>query len=133
MLIECCFLIPLARDTDRAEHDLRSWHDLQARLLEIAGGFTGPETCRGAWKDENARVIVDASHAYRVALDPHRVPELRSLLVQATEQFDQKAIYLAVGSRVEFVRAGRWRSDRASARSQVAPRTRMRVPKRRAR
>ncbi|MBI2373843.1 MAG: hypothetical protein HYV07_07590 [Deltaproteobacteria bacterium] len=53
MLIECYFLIPTVRDSDRSAHEAARWHSLHTKLLELAGGFTGPESCRGRWKDDH--------------------------------------------------------------------------------
>lgn len=45
----------------------------------------------------------DTSRRYVVAIEEHRIDELRDLLRRAASTFDQKAIYLAVAGLVEFI------------------------------
>jgi hypothetical protein len=80
-LVECSFLIPLTRDSDKQPHLPTTWRRLRYALRTISpGGHSGPETVfrdvesiRGEWHDE------------------------------AANTFDQQAIYLSVAGRVELV------------------------------
>ena len=69
--VECWFLIPLVRDSDRGLHQPVLWRLLEEALSDTWGGWTGPETMRwgrkkstvlGGWKPEgSADPIADES------------------------------------------------------------------------
>jgi len=44
--VECWFLIPVVRDSDRGVHQPVSWRLLEEALSDAWGGWTGPETMR---------------------------------------------------------------------------------------
>ena len=76
------------------------------------GGHTGPETVvyvntkpvAGAWTPTRAGAAVeDESRKYTVAIPEDRLDELRGLLRQAGNSFDQKVIYLDVAGYAEFL------------------------------
>ena len=50
-------------------------------------------------------VTRDESRKYWVALPAHKVEDLREMLRRAAITFDQRAIYLSIAGRVEFVEA----------------------------
>lgn len=75
-------------------------------LFERFGGFTGPEgPIAGGYTNRSGRRVEDESFRYTVALPPHRTHELRELLAQVANSFDQECIYLVVGGEAELVDA----------------------------
>ncbi len=110
-LLECAFLIPLVRDSDRQPHEALAWKLLQDALFDLCGGYTGAETmCRlassvsGAYEEDGtSRRVEDQSLRYLVAVPKSRLAELRKLLRRAANTFDQKSVYLSVAGYVEFV------------------------------
>ncbi len=52
--------------------------------------------------DTHERVF-DKSRKFLVAVQAHRLPELRALLAAACVIFGQKCIYLSIAGQVEFV------------------------------
>ena len=111
--VECSFLIPLVRNSDRTKHSPTAWRLLQDTLRRHFGGLTGPERVinvardckRGEYTSPEGGVIEDESHRYTVAVEPGRVDELRVVLRRAANTFDQIEIYLSVRGDVEFVAA----------------------------
>src|SRR5687768_3258944 len=119
-LLECAFLVPLVRDSDRKPHRPLCWNLLEDASYEKFGGRQGPEELgsRRVWPDRVYRSVRpvpgeyrsqtgsrvrDESRRYIVAVERRRVSELRRLLEQAANTFDQEAIYLSVRGEVEFV------------------------------
>jgi hypothetical protein len=111
-LVECSFLIPILRNSDRNPHQPRCWSFLQDELLATFAGFTGPrkvfafksaESGQGAWRDANDGIVEDESRSYTIAVPIHKVAELRSILGRTAEMFDQECIYFSVRGEVEFV------------------------------
>lgn len=75
-------------------------------LFQRFGGFTGPEgPIPGGYTSRSGRRIEDESFRYTVALPPRRTRELRRLLRQVANSFDQECIYLVVGGEAELVDA----------------------------
>ena len=98
----CVFLIPLVRDSDRRQHVPVLWRRLLKGLMTSFGGFTGPETVSGTWTPPGGgEPVTDLSRKYTVAVEEHRVDELRSLLRRAGNSFDQRVIYLEVAGFAE--------------------------------
>jgi hypothetical protein len=111
-LVECSFLVPLVRDTDRVAHPPIAWTLFQDAMREVfPKGHTGPElvymeveTVPGEYVDEEAKKVVsDVNRRYIVAIPRSKLEDLRQLLRKAARTFDQKAIYLSVAGEVEFV------------------------------
>jgi hypothetical protein len=109
-LVECAFLVPLVRNSDRAPHQPAAWNALQDALFEAFGGSSGPELIYrsvrpvpGDYRDAGGERIADESWRYVVALPRRRLNDLRALLRRAANTFDQEAIYLSVAGMVEFV------------------------------
>jgi hypothetical protein len=111
--VECWFLIPLVRDSDRGLHQPVLWRLLEEALSDAWGGWTGPETMRwgkkrgavpGGWKLKgSADPITDESRKYTVFVRPARLDALRSLLKQVANSFDQQEILLSVRGRRERI------------------------------
>ena len=90
-----------------------TWRRLQDALHRGFGGRTGPsrvfafrsaELVPGGWlPDGNDKAIEDESRLYRVSVPENELDELRALLRQAANSFDQQAIYLSVRGYVEFL------------------------------
>lgn len=106
-LLECAFLIPLVRDSDRVRHSPLAWRELEDDLRDFLNAFSGPErwrllrdreTIAGEWEG-----VRDESRKYVVAVSESRLDELRRLLVEQCVRFDQRAIYLSVAGVVEFI------------------------------
>ncbi len=111
--VECWFLIPLVRDSDRGLHQPVIWRLLEEALSDAWGGWTGPETMRwgrkkgavpGGWKpEESADPITDESRKYTVFVALAKLDALRSLLMKAANSFDQQEILLSVRGRRERI------------------------------
>jgi len=111
-LVECSFLVPLVRDSDRVVHSPIAWSLFQDAMREaFPKGHSGPEmmykdveTVPGEYVDEAAKKVVgDVSRRYVVAIPRTKLEDLRQLLRKAANTVDQKAIYLSVAGEVEFV------------------------------
>jgi hypothetical protein len=108
-LLECSFLIPIRRDINLSDgkcHKKRAWKWLEQRL-EAFGGATEPSAPYHGWyfdPDTGTRVT-DVSRNYIVAVPRWRLDELRALLRNACDVFQQKCIYLSIAGHVEFVEA----------------------------
>jgi len=111
-LVECSFLLPIVRDSDRAPHPPIVWRLLQDAIrAAFPQGHSGPEllykdvvTVPGEYvEDATKKVVRDESRRYTVAIPRSKVEGLRRLLRRTTNTFDQKAIYLSVAGEVEFV------------------------------
>jgi len=91
----------------------RLWRLLQDALLSTFGAVTGPEAVayyrnpvavRGAWSPGAGRELVeDLSRKYTVAVPEDRVEELRAILRQAGNSFDQRVMYLEVAGYAELL------------------------------
>jgi len=110
-LVECSFLIPIVRDSDRAPHPPIAWRLLQDAVRSVfPQGHSGPElmykdveTVPGEYvEDATKKIVRDESRRYTVAIPRGNLDKLRELLRKAANTFDQKAIYLSVAGEVEF-------------------------------
>jgi hypothetical protein len=112
-LVECTFLVPLARNTDKKPHSATVWQALERALYESFGGSTGPERIYrsvsgvpGSYQDDDGALVHDESFRYIVALPRGQFDRLRAVLRRVANSFDQECIYLCKsGGEVEFVRA----------------------------
>ena len=111
-LLECSFLIPIVRDSDRAPHPPIVWRSLQDAIrAAFPRGHSGPEliykdveTVPGEYVEEaTLRIVGDVSRRYTVVIPRAKLDDLRDLLRRVANTFDQKAIYLSVAGEVEFV------------------------------
>lgn len=116
-LVECSFLIPLVRDSDRTPHPIVAWWRLVEAIRTLfPEGHSGPElmyrdvkVLSGEYVDDaTGRIVRDESRRYTVAIPRSRLEDLRKFLRGAANTFDQKAIYLAVAGEVEFVKSKPW-------------------------
>jgi hypothetical protein len=117
-LVECSFPIPIARDSDRRPHQPHAWDDLTIELRSLVksypSGHQGPKTVFH-WEEDvtpgeyeegpRSGVTRDESRKYWIALPAGKVAGLRDMLRRAANTFDQRAIYLSVAGRVEFIEA----------------------------
>jgi hypothetical protein len=110
-LLECAFLIPLVRNSDRQPHQPICWSALEDALYLEFGGDTGPELIHravrptpGAYRDDSGTRAHDESWRYIAAVPRRRLDDLRRILGRAANTFDQESIYLSVAGVVEFVR-----------------------------
>jgi hypothetical protein len=111
--VECWFLIPIVRDSDRRVHQPVLWRLLEEALSDAWGGWTGPETMRwgkkkgivrGGWKaKQSVRPITDESRKYTVFVPPTKLGGLRALLKKTANSFDQQEILLSVRGRRERI------------------------------
>ena len=111
-LVECAFLIPIVRDSDRSPHPPIVWRLLQDAIRALfPQGHSGPElmykdveTVPGEYvEDATKKIVRDESRRYTVAILRSSLDNLRRLLRKAANTFDQKAVYLSVAGEVEFV------------------------------
>ena len=113
-LVECSFLVPLVRNTDKKPHSATVWQALERTLYETFGGSTGPEHIYrsvsgvpGSYQDDDGSPVRDESWRYIVALPVRQIDRLRAILRKVANSFDQECIYLCKpGGEVEFIRAG---------------------------
>lgn len=114
-LLECKFLIPVVRDSDRKTHGPLAWRLLQDNIgREFPKGHTGPEVfykavdlVPGEYKGKKSgKDVNDMNRQYIVAISEDKVDVLRGLLCKAAVTFKQETIYLSVAGKVEFVPAG---------------------------
>jgi hypothetical protein len=117
-LLECSFPIPILRDGDRQPHQPHAWDDLTIELRTLVKsyprGHQGPKTVfhweedvtPGEYEEGPASGVThDESRKYWIALPAEKVGDLRAMLRRACNTFDQRAIYLSVAGRVEFIEA----------------------------
>jgi hypothetical protein len=113
-LVQCEFLVPIVRNSDKKPHQPSAWNALGNEIRRaFPAGHSGPETfyrgdslVPGEFVDEpNTPAIQDISRRYLLAIPEAKVDDLRLLLRKAANTFDQKAMYLAVKGYVEFVTA----------------------------
>jgi len=107
-LVECSFLIPIRRDanlSDGQEHKPETWELLFSELFVRFGGRTiAPGLYSGAYRDPDTGLEVgDESRKLIVAIPETELDQLRQLLTEGCDWFQQKCIYLSVAGRVEFV------------------------------
>ncbi len=111
-MLECSFLIPLVRNSDKKPHPPITWRVFQDVLRKtFPKGHSGPttvfhdvESVPGEWLDEEKQEHVqDQSRKYTIALPDDQIDTLRSFLKKAANSFDQEEIYLSVAGSVEFV------------------------------
>jgi len=112
-LLECRFMIPVVRNSDRKPHSPLAWRVLQDAIRrEYPKGHTGPENfyhasslVPGEYEEEaTGHTVKDLSRQYTIALSESQLEELRNLLGKAAITFDQEAIYLSVSGKVEFIK-----------------------------
>ena len=112
-LLECSFLVPIVRDSDRRLHQPILWQLLEDELRALCTGWQGPERrivffvnsslVPGAWTDESDRLVRHESRKYTVAVPTSRLADLKSLLFRVGNSFDQRSVYLRIGETVEFL------------------------------
>ncbi|MBI5815189.1 MAG: hypothetical protein HZB29_06220 [Nitrospinae bacterium] len=116
-LLECSFLIPIVRDSDKSLHQPIVWRDFQDDMRSIfVKGHSGPESVNivmfykdvkltpGEYPDlDNRETVHDESRRYTVAIPESRLEDLRNLLRKVADSFDQKCIYLSVAGIAEFI------------------------------
>src|ERR1700752_4072048 len=110
--VQCEFFLPVVRNSDKKPHQPVAWNLLVNDIRRLfPAGHSGPETFyRGdalvpGEYEESPRLppVKDVSRRYILAIPGKRVHELRRLLRMAANTFDQRAIYLSVAGKVEFV------------------------------
>lgn len=117
-LLECSFPIPIVRDGDRQAHQPHAWDDLTIELRNLAKsyprGHQGPKTVfhweedvtPGEYEESSTSGVTrDESRKYWIALPADKVEDLRAMLRRAANTFDQRAMYLSVAGKVEFIEA----------------------------
>ena len=107
-IVECSFLIPIRRDvnlSDGKDHEPETWDKLNAEMFSRFGGRTiAPGVYSGAYRDPDTGLEVpDESVKYFIAIPETMFDQLRQLLVEACNLFQQKCIYLNIAGKVEFV------------------------------
>jgi hypothetical protein len=105
-LLECTFLIPLVRNSDRQLHQPLCWGALEDALYSEFGGLTGPQLIyrairpvRGQYQDDVGGRVYDESWQYLAVVPRGRLNVLRRILRQAANTFDQESIYLTPGHK----------------------------------
>ncbi len=120
-LVECSFLIPVLRNTNRAPHEPITWREFQNELQRMSKDFSGPQTHRIVPFMEVETVpgqcagVPDESRKYFLAVPKNRLKDIRSFLEAQLTRFDQESIYLAVAGAVEFIERGAPSSPRSQS------------------
>ena len=107
-IVECSFFIPIVRDSNLSDgliHKLETWQKLSDELFTRFGGRTmAPGTYSGAYRDPNTGLeVTDESRKFYLAVSENSLDEVRQLLREACDWFQQKCIYLSAAGQVEFV------------------------------
>ena len=107
-LVECSFLIPVRRDalmSDGKPHEPVAWDRLEDELyVRLMSGTTAPGLYVGFYTDpDTGQKVSDESRRMIVAIPEQRVDDLRQLISEACDWFQQKCIYLSIAGRVEFI------------------------------
>jgi hypothetical protein len=107
-IVECSFFVPVRRDvnlSDGKDHEPEMWDRLNAELYLRFGGRTiAPGVYSGAYRDPDTGLEVpDESVRYIIALPEGVLDQLRQLLIEVCDWFQQKCIYLSVAGKVEFI------------------------------
>src|SRR6476646_8387383 len=104
--VECAFMIPLVRNSDRRPHNPLAMRDLEDSIFSTFEGLTGPERLYripppvpGKYTDRSKNRIDDENHRFVVALPKSRLDELRGVLKRACNTFDQESIYLSIAGK----------------------------------
>lgn len=101
----CEILLPLVSDVTKlpfpqAHHD--AW---EAELVRLAGGATWLGVVRGSWIDEKGLLVAEFHNRYQVAVRPEQVGALRALARAACAAYEQRFLYLQIGTSAELVEA----------------------------
>ena len=103
-MVESTFLIPMTKNKSGETHSRELWTKLEDELCSTFGGFSRDLSyIYGQWTDDAGEVISDYSQRYTVALDQHRIPELKELLLEFKVLFGQECIYLSILGQVYFI------------------------------
>ena len=108
-LVECSFSIPQRRDRNLSGGgilDIITWEWLQN---EISNNFEGsaesPRLFQGFYRDPASKEMVqELSKRDMVALPGVALPMMRTVLLQACRQFQQKSIIRSAAGKVECIR-----------------------------
>ncbi len=113
-VVECYFLVPLVRNSDKQPHPPLAWNALDDALYTTFQGATGPEQVfvavrpvAGQYQGRGGERIRDQSYRYLAAIPESQVDALRALLRRVANTFDQECMYLSVRGLVEFVEGRR--------------------------
>ena len=110
--VECWFLIPLVRDSDRGlstavmEVARRSLARHVGRMDRPRNDAVGAKqgAVPGGWKPQgSADPIIDESRKYTVFVPPVKLDDLRSLLKKVANSFEQQEILLSIRGRRERI------------------------------
>ncbi len=110
--VQCEFLVPIVRNTDKKPHQPIAWNLLVNEIRRVfPAGHSGPETfyrgdslVPGEYEESpGTPPVSDISRRYILAIPESKVNDLRLLLKMAAHTFDQQAMYLSVAGTVEFV------------------------------
>lgn len=107
-IVEAAFLIPIREDKSFGSgrlHRQYKWKQLQRDLYELFDGWSlDPGLIEGVYQDpDTGEPVRDLSRRYIVALPRKDLPLLRQYLKEIGAFFKQKAIYLSVAGKVEFI------------------------------
>jgi hypothetical protein len=96
-------LIPIRRNDGSRVPDAEL-REIEARLWQRFGGVTIEGIVTGHWL-EDGRHYQDESLKVRLAIEPERLDEARSVIRQIGRQLDQISMYLEIRTdQVEFLR-----------------------------
>jgi len=77
----------------------------EARLIELAGGFSEDGIVNGCWMDEDRTVYRDRSKRYIVATHEANLGAVKELILEIGKKLRQRAMYFEVvaDSEIQFL------------------------------
>lgn len=101
-MIKTLVLVPL-QDNEGQRFGPKEWNELEQRLIQTFGGFSGGDLIRGAWADNDA-IYRDTNRRYEVALASWtKVPDFLNLVAWIRTRFRQIAIYIEIAGIPEII------------------------------
>ena len=96
-LTVCRLILPIVRNSDGQAHSDGQWDYIKHYFCDVFGGYTARH-CQGGWRDENGRIISDASIEFEAAGSADAVANLTSRASDISALFDQICVYVAIGA-----------------------------------
>lgn len=100
-LTVCRLIVPIVRNSDGCRHTAEKWELLRHYFCDVFGGYTCREV-HGGWRDENGRIIQDASIEFEAAGDAAAVKNLTDHASDIAGMFDQVCVYVAIGATAKL-------------------------------
>jgi len=111
-LLECSFMLSIHSDDDLAEDaepESKACQWLEAKLLSLFKGVkVYRDSTSGLYLVPHSNQSVAGKFCrYTVPVQKRRLDEMRRILIDLCDAFDQESIYLSIAGHVEFVALAR--------------------------